>query len=60
MKKFFADLFYDFMDSGIPSIAFFVGMIAILIFKPIIFLWIFAAIGVYAIITILGANFTGG
>ena len=59
MKKL-TDMWYDFMDSGIPSVAFFVGMIAILIFKPTIFLWIFAAIGVYAIITVLSANFTGG
>lgn len=59
-KERLKGLWWGFMDSGIPTVAFYVGFFALIIWKPILLLWMLAAVGAYAIITILGANFTGG
>ena len=60
MKEKLLDLLYDITDSGIFAVAMWICIISLIVWKPIILLWFLAAIGVAAIITIMGANFTGG
>ena len=44
------EMWFDFVDTGIPAFAIFVGLIALIVWKPIALLWILAGIGVVAII----------
>jgi uncharacterized membrane protein YhaH (DUF805 family) len=60
MKEKLMDLLYDITDSGIFAVIMWAAIISLIIWKPIILLWFLAFIGVMAIVTILGANFTGG
>ena len=49
MKDFLKTTWLDFLDSGIPAFAILIGIISAIIWKPVVLLWILAAVGVIAL-----------
>jgi hypothetical protein len=50
MKQFLEDLWFDFLDSGIPAFFIFAGIIAAAIMKPMLIVYGLAVVGVIAIV----------